>query len=121
MDEIDERPSFALIDGSLCRLSRAGSVEKRRAPIGTVFLEFVVSGPFLYVLEDNRSFLTGMSNLYCLDSELNMVWLAEPPSPTDAYAGKLGLDDGRLVCASREGRRCALDLQTGALLETVGS
>lgn len=115
----DEKPSFALIDGFLCRLNRMGSVEKRRAPIGTVFSEFVVSGDFLYVLEDSRSFLTGMSNLYCLDAELNMLWLAEPPSPTDAYTGKITLEGGRLVCGSREGKSCLLDPLHGKLLEAA--
>lgn len=84
--------------------------------MGSRVAEFIAWKGILLVRESEEGFLTGMPNLYCMDEELKMLWLAELPSPEDAYAGELKIESETLLCRSRLGRDCRLDLDTGHLL-----
>ncbi|MFA5263250.1 MAG: hypothetical protein WC378_05445 [Opitutaceae bacterium] len=113
----EDTPSFAIIEGTLCKLNRRGTVVKQRAPLGTAIAEFIVHQSRLFVRENDYGFLLGMPNLYSLDDMLHMLWLAELPSPTDAFAGPLAIDGNILACPSREGKRFRIDLDSGKALD----
>lgn len=108
-----DSPSFALIDGSLCKLNRRGTIVKRHAPLGGVVAEFHVHQGRLYVREDADGFLAGMPNLYCLDENLFITWLAEMPSALDPYAAILGFVETGVRCQTREGIQVCLSFSSG--------
>lgn len=116
MAEPFDAPSYAIIDGLLCKLSRRGTVLKKRAPMGSTIAEFMVAGQVLIVRETAEGFLPGMSNLYGVDDELKMLWLAEPPFSNDSYAGFIGLNEGVLNCRTKTGRESRVNPADGKLL-----
>lgn len=109
-----DTPSYALIEGMLCRLNRKGSVVRRHLPMGLAVEEFLVHEDRIFVRESAEGVLLGMTNLYCLDTDLRMIWLAEAPGGDDAYAGPLELDGAALTSPTRSGRRLTLSLETGS-------
>jgi hypothetical protein len=73
-------------------------------------------GNRLIIREDSYRFPQGHSNVYCLNQELELLWTAELPSPTDVYANAV-IDRGiSLECASWEGWDCVLDPETGKII-----
>jgi len=114
-----DSPSFALINGSLCKLNRRGTVVKRHAPLGGTIMEFHVQGGRLYVREDAGGFLAGMPNLYCLDENLFITWLAELPSPLDPFATILEIGDSVLHCRTQSGAQYQLSLANGRSQQVI--
>lgn len=111
----EDIPSFAIIDGNLCKLNRRGTVVRRHTPMGNGIAEFIVAEGRLFVRETDAGCLLGIPNLYCLDEDLKMAWLAELPEASDAFIGALLIEGSRLSCDSRAGRHCSLDITTGKL------
>lgn len=116
-----DSPSFALINGSLCKLNRRGTVVKRHAPLGGAIMEFHVHGGHIYVREDAGGFLAGMPNLYCLDENLFITWLAELPSPLDPYATILEISEEVLSCRTQSGAQHQLSLCDGRSCQSASS
>lgn len=114
-----DTPSFALIDGCLCRLNRRGTVTKRHVPLGTAVAEFRVVGGHIYVREQADGFLMGMPNLYCLDLNLFITWLAELPAPDDAYDSIASADATHLTCRTVNGASCKVNPTDGKVLGPV--
>ena len=108
-------PSFAIIEGNLCRLNRRGTVTKRLHPLGGSVAEFHLLGTDMIVREEASGFLAGMPNLYCINEGLRIVWLAELPSAQESYSTVLGVDPERIVCRSSSGHDHHLDPKTGKL------
>jgi hypothetical protein len=113
-----DSPSFALINGSLCKLNRRGTVVKRHAPLGGAIMEFHVHSGHIYVREDAGGFLAGMPNLYCLDENLFITWLAELPSALDPYATIVEIGESVLSCRTQSGTQYQLSLIDGRSQQT---
>lgn len=111
-----ETPSFALIEGTLCRLNRRGSTNKRHRPLGTGISEFSIQGDRILVLEKAEGVLTGMPNLYCLDLELRLVWLAETNQPVLSAEFR----EGQVFCKLADGSDCLFEAANGNPLQVAG-
>jgi outer membrane protein assembly factor BamB len=111
-----DTPSYALIEGALCKLNRRGTVLRRHPPLGTEIEEFLVEGSRIFVLEDGDGFLSGMPNLYCLNAELYQLWIAEMLPGQSAYSGPLSLNGDSLFSTDRRGASNKLDSSTGRLV-----
>lgn len=114
-----DSPSFALIEGSLCKLNRRGTVTKRHAPLGSAVVEFHVFGDRIFVREQPEGFLNGMPNLYCLDLNLFIVWLAELPSPDAPFEAITSIDARSLRCTTVNGLSCEVSACDGKVLGPV--
>jgi len=114
-----DSPSFALINGSLCKLNRRGTVVKRHAPLGGTIMEFHVQGGRVYVREDAGGFLAGMPNLYSLDENLFITWLAELPSPLDPFASIMEIGENVLHCRTQSGLHYQLSLANGRSQQVI--
>ena len=112
-----ETPCFALIDGALCKLNRRGGVLKRHTPLGSAVVEFRLHGDQLFVREEARGFLLGMPNLYCLDLNLFISWLAELPGPGDPFEAIEESDSLSLLCRTVGGITCRISTTDGKVLE----
>ena len=75
-----ETPALAVIDGTLCQLTREGTRAAGHAPLATAVLEFRHGSLRYYVREHPHGLLPGLPNLYCLDGDLRMMWIAEWPA-----------------------------------------
>ncbi len=85
---------------------------------GTEIVQLLPIGPNTVVREDYYKFPRGVSNVYCVDSQLQTIWEAELPHPTDAYANPVVMiSQGVLQCASWDCFTCDLDLETGKLIK----
>ena len=111
---------FEIVDGHLCRIDEAtGEVSGRVAPIGTSIVQVLPVGSNLVVREDYYNFPPGRSNVYCLNSDFDLVWSAELPHQKDAYANPI-LESGRwLYCASWDCMNCTLDPETGRIVKSI--
>jgi len=114
-----DTPSFALIEGALCKLNRRGGVTKRHLPLGSAVVEFRIHGDRLYVRESAEGFLFGMPNLYCLDLNLFISWLAELPTPDDPYDSIANADAHGLLCRTVSGLSCRVSAADGKVLGPV--
>lgn len=114
-----DTPSFALLNGALCKLNRRGTVTKRHKPLGTAVVEFVVVGERILVREQAEGCLLGMPNLYCLDSNLFIIWLAELPAAENAYACIREIAEEQVRCLSTKGESLRLNLSDGKVCEVV--
>ena len=108
-----DTPSYALIDGVLCKLNRKCAVVRRHAPMGLLVEEFLVHEDRILVRESGDGVLLGMTNLYCLDADLRLRWLAESLAGGDVYAGPLSMAQGHVCCPTRLGKSCELALEDG--------
>jgi len=109
-------PAFAVIDGNLCRLNRAGRVNATHAPLATAVMEFRPGPMRLYVREHPYGLLPGVPNIYCLDLDFKLLWLAEWPNADDLCA-RLGDEVGdALVVETVRGATVRLDVATGRVL-----
>ena len=109
-------PALAVIDGTLCLLTREGARTSGYAPLATAVVEFR-QGPFrVYVREHPYGLLPGISNLYCLDGNFRLQWMAEWPDPADPCARIVAEDGDTLVVESMSGALVRLDAHTGRLL-----
>ncbi len=110
-------PAIAVIDGKLCRLRRTGTVASSHEPLATSVLEFRQTPTRLYVRELPYGLLPGIPNLYCLDPDFRMLWIAEWPLPNDP-CGKIVEDtDDLLVTESVTGATIRIDAGTGRVIE----
>ena len=108
--------AIAVLDGSLCHLTREGTRARAHAPLATAVVEFH-RGPFRsFVREHPHGLLPGLPNLYCLDGSLRLQWMAEWPDPADPCASIVGEEGDTLVALSVGGTRVRLDIATGRLL-----
>ncbi|QYM79458.1 hypothetical protein K0B96_02250 [Horticoccus luteus] len=114
-------PSYAILDGSLCRVSPSGDRAASHAPLATAVAEFLHVPDRLYVREHPYGLLPGIPNLYCLDADLRLQWLAEWPAQDDPCVAILAVEDGALVAASASGARVLLEATTGRLRSVAGS
>ncbi len=109
-------PALAVIDGTLCQLTREGSRAAGYAPLASAVVEFHHAPLRCYVREHPYGLLPGLPNLYCLDGDFRLQWMAEWPDPADPCAAIIGEEDGVLVVRSTRGTMVRLDVHTGRLV-----
>lgn len=114
--QTDPAQAFAVIDGSLCRLGRFGGRVPSFAPLATAVVEFMRGTLCTFVRENPHGLLPGLANLYCLDGDNRLRWIAEWPDMHDPCAAILGLRDGVLEAISVGGAHVRLDAADGRLL-----
>jgi|GEM_PF-846311 len=108
-------PALAVIDGTLCQLNRQGARAGWYAPLATAVVEFRHGLMCIYVREHPYGLLPGIPNLYCLDSDLRLQWMAEWPDPTDPCAHIVDETGDTLIVESASGATVRLDAHTGRL------
>ena len=108
--------SIAVIDGALCQLTREGTHTAAHAPLATAVVEFCRGPRCFYVREHPHGLLPGIPNLYCLDRELRLQWLAEWPLAEDPCTEIAELEGEVLTAVSARGTRVRVDANTGRLL-----
>lgn len=111
----------AVIDGSLCQLTREGTHAAAHAPLATAVVEFCRGERCYYVREHPHGLLPGIPNLYCLDRELRLQWLAEWPLADDPCSALIDLDGEVLTVASTRGARVRVEAATGRLLGVIAA
>lgn len=112
-------PALAVIDGTLCQFQRDGSRSVGHTPIATAVVEFQRGPMCYYVREHTFGLLPGMPNLYCLDLDFRLQWLAEWPE-TEAPCGSIiGTEADALVVTSGSGAVIRLDARNGRLLSVA--
>lgn len=111
--------SIAVIDGSLCQLTRQGTRAAAHAPLATAVVEFRRGPMCFFVREHPYGLLPGIPNLYCLDGALRLLWLAEWPLANDPCAALGELEGDTLTATSVNGVTVQLDATTGRLLRTL--
>ncbi len=111
-----ESPALAVIDGTLCQLTREGLRAGGHSPLASAVVEFRRGSLRYYVREHPFGILPGLPNLYCLDGAFRLQWMAEWPDANDPCAGILGEDGNTLVAVSSSGVIVRLDVISGRLL-----
>ena len=111
-----ETPALAVIDGTLCQLTREGTRAAGHAPLATAVLEFRHGSLRYYVREHPHGLLPGLPNLYCLDGAFRLQWMAEWPDASDPCAAIIGEEGDTLVAESVSGAMIRLDAISGRLL-----
>jgi outer membrane protein assembly factor BamB len=109
-------PALAVIDGTLCQLTREGTRAIGHAPLATAVVEFRHGALCYYVREHPYGLLPGLPNLYCLDAAFRLRWMAEWPDQSDPCAAIVGEEAGALLALSISGALVRLDPHTGRLL-----
>ena len=109
-------PASAIIDGTLCQIDRLGMRSVACAPLGSAVVEFRHGPLQFYVREHPFGLLPGMANLYCLDADLRLRWMAAWPYTNDPCAAIIGEEGGILVAQSTAGLIVRLDAFNGRLL-----
>jgi hypothetical protein len=111
-----DTPALAVIDGSLCQLTREGTRAAGHAPLATAVLEFRHGSLRYYVREHPHGLLPGLPNLYCLDGSFRLQWMAEWPDAGDPCSSIVGEEGNTLVAVSASGSVVRLDAHSGRLL-----
>ncbi len=111
-----ESPSLAVIDGMLCQLSRRGTRTVGHAPLATAVVEFRHGSLRLYVREHPYGLLPGIANLYALDANFRLLWMAEWPEQEGLCTAIVGEAGQTLVAEAASGAMVKLDAVTGRLL-----
>ena len=111
-----ETPALAVIDGTLCQLTREGIRAAGHAPLATAVMEFRHGSLRYYVREHPHGLLPGLPNLYCLDGAFRLQWMAEWPDASDPCAAIIGEEGDTLVAESVSGAVVRLDANSGRLL-----
>jgi hypothetical protein len=111
-----ETPALAVIDGTLCQLTREGIRAAGHAPLATAVLEFRHGSLRYYVREHPHGLLPGLPNLYCLDGAFRLQWMAEWPDAGDPCTAIVGEEGDTLVAISASGSVVRLDADSGRLL-----
>ncbi len=109
-------PALAVIDGTLCLLTREGARAAGHAPLATAIVEFRHGPLRVYVREHPYGLLPGIANLYCLDAAFRLQWIAEWPDFADPCARIVREDGDTLLVESMSGALIRLDSHTGRLL-----
>ena len=89
------------------------------APLGSAVVEFRQGPLQFYVREHPFGLLPGMANLYCLDADLRLRWMAAWPYTDDPCAAILGEEGSVLLAQSAAGMLVRLDSFSGRLLGTA--
>ena len=110
-----ETPALAVIDGTLCQLTREGTRGAGHTPLASAVVEFRHGSMRFYVREHPYGLLPGMPNLYSLDGALRMQWMAEWPESAGPCTRILDVADSTLVAESSSGAIIRLDAHTGRL------
>lgn len=108
-------PSLAVIDGTLSELTRNGARTRCIAPLATAVVEFRQGPLCVYVREHPYGLLPGISNLYCLDADLKLQWLAEWPDADDPCVQIMDVSGDTLIAEAASGALVHLDRHTGRL------
>jgi hypothetical protein len=108
--------ALAVIDGTLCQLTRDGARAVGHAPLATAIVEFRHGPMRYYVREHPYGLLPGFPNLYCLDAAFRLQWIAEWPEPSDPCTAIVGENGNTLVAMSASGTTVRLDALTGQLV-----
>jgi hypothetical protein len=111
-----ETPALAVIDGTLCQLTREGMRAGGHHPLATAVVEFRQGSLRCYVREHPYGLLPGLPNLYCLDGAFRLQWMADWPDPLDPCAAIVGEEGNTLVALSAAGAVVRLDAISGRLL-----
>jgi hypothetical protein len=111
-----ESPALAVIDGTLCQLTRDGARAAGHSPLATAVLEFRHGSLRYYVREHPHGLLPGLPNLYCLDGAFRLQWMAEWPEETGHCSGIIGEEGHTLVVQATSGALVRLEAQTGRLV-----
>jgi hypothetical protein len=109
-------PALAVIDGTLCQLTREGARAGGHAPLATAVVEFRHGPLRFYVREHPFGLLPGLPNLYCLDGAFRLQWMADWPDPADPCAAIVGEEGETLVALSTAGAIVRLDAHSGRLI-----
>jgi hypothetical protein len=109
-------PALAVIDGTLCQLTREGIRAAGHAPLATAVLEFRHGSLRYYVREHPHGLLPGLPNLYCLDGAFRLQWMAEWPDAGDPCTAIVGEEGNALVAVSASGSVVRLDADSGRLM-----
>lgn len=110
-------PALAVIDGTLCQLTRTGSRASGHFPLATAIVEFRHGPLCVYVREHPYGLLPGIANLYCLDAAFRLQWLAEWPEHVGPCTEILGEEAGILLALSASGALVRLNARTGRLIQ----
>ena len=111
-----DTPALAVIDGTLCQLTREGARASGHSPLATAVLEFRHGSMRYYVREHPHGLLPGLPNLYCLDGAFRLQWMAEWPEATDPCAAIVGEDGDVLVTIAASGAIVRLQASSGRLM-----
>ncbi len=109
-------PALAVIDGTLCQLTRTGKRASGHSPLATAVVEFRHGPLCVYVREHPYGLLPGIPNLYCLDAAFRLQWLAEWPEQVGPCTGILREESGILMAHSASGTIVRLNAHTGRLV-----
>ncbi|WP_146180124.1 hypothetical protein [Opitutus sp. ER46] len=113
---------IAVIDGMLCRLSLRGNALAKHAPLATAVMEFHHGSDRIYVREHPYGLLPGVTNLYSVDSDFRLLWLAEWPASEPPCAKIVAETAAELVVESLTGSTLRFDVTDGRLLScTAGA
>jgi hypothetical protein len=110
-----DHPALAVIDGTLCQLTREGARAAGHTPLATAVVEFRHGALRFYVREHPYGLLPGLPNFYCLDAAFRLQWMAEWPDPADPCAAIVGEEGDAVVALSASGVVVRLDAHTGRL------
>ena len=88
----------------------------RHAPLATAVVDFRQGPMCFYVREHPYGLLPGLPNVYCLDGNFRMQWMAEWPNADDPCAEIVSSDSDTLTAVSVAGATVRLDAHTGRLL-----
>jgi hypothetical protein len=94
-------------------LSREGEPLVTRAPLATAIDEFQRGPLCVYVREHPFGLLPGISNLYCLDADLRLLWLAEWPAVCGPCTRILDTTPLVVTAESTSGMLIHLNAETG--------
>jgi hypothetical protein len=72
----------------------------------------------LLVREDYYQHPKGVSNVYLLADDSKIRWEAQLPSPDDAFANPIRLEEGAFVCSTWGGFSCKISLRTGEIISS---
>lgn len=111
-----DTPALAVLEGALCLINRTGQRRVGHAPLATAIVEFRQGPLRYYVREHTFGLLPGMPNLYCLDADFRLQWMAEWSDASDPFASIVDEEGEVLVLATVSGRTVRLDSLTGRLL-----
>lgn len=111
-----DSPALAVIDGTLARLTRHGRPASRHLPLATAVVEFRRGPLCLFVREHPYGLLPGLPNLYCLDADFRLKWMAAWPDHSDPCTALVGVENDTLVATAASGATVQLDAHTGRLL-----
>ena len=73
----------------------------------------------VYVRELPHGFLPGISNVYCLDGDLRLLWIAEWPETSGPCIRIVEDSDNTLTLESESGAFVRLDARTGKMTELI--